>query len=1567
MFAQTLIKSYAEQNNTGTTKFGEIVKNIGDFNSDGFDDIAVVAKYYGSQRGKVYIYFGGSDSDNIPDLTMEGEENFTFFGTSVSGAGDFNGDGNSDFIIGCANINSNKGRAYIYYGGADVDNIPDLTIEGETANRYLGAVVSGIGDFNNDGYDDIVVAESFHERNAYLYLGGADPDAVSDLTITGDMSVNWGSSISSAGDFNNDGYDDIIIGAYGYSSSKGRAYIYYGGSTLDATADIIVTGGSNNLELGQSVAGGGDFNKDGIDDVIIGVPRDDSNKGSVYVLYGSDNPDGVKDIVLKGDDTQTYFGKSVSFAGDMNNDGADDIIVGVNTHLIGNAYIFYGGDTPVTNYSLKLTGKASGDRFGNSVSAAGDVDNDGYDDVIVGAYNSEVSTGKSYLYRGGATPDDIDDITYKGEGSGNYYGREMSVIGDINSDGYDDFIVGATGYDGSSGAAYLYLGSDSPDKEFKVTGGIYHNLGYGVSGLGDINGDGYDDFVVGTNKNKAYIYLGGVTPDNIADLELEGLTTGEHFGKRCSGIGDINNDGFDDFIVGAENFGTGTNSNEKFFGKVYIYFGGTDINNLTVETIQGELFKNFFGRVVTGVGDMNGDGYGDFAISALGYDSYKGRVYVYYGGTTFDETPDIIYTGEVLNIGFGDRVSAAGDVNGDGYDDIMIGSNRHNSSRGRTSVYYGGSTPDNIADVNIYGESIGDYVGNSMVDIGDLNRDGYDDIAIGLHGKNTRTGEVRIYFGAASMDTNPDMIIEGSEQELRFGETLAGGGDINNDGYPDILIGETYFDNQNGKVYLYSFSNDPQVSTVSVTDIGVSVVTANANVSKLGDDNIIGHGFCWHTETEPTISDNSIDKGELTSTGSFLGSVTGLSANTTYYIRSFVRSSRKVFYGDELSFTTKTAQTITFNTLSAKSYGDANFDLTATASSNLVVSYQSSDTDVATVSGNTVTIVGAGTTTITASQSGNDTYAAATAVGQNLVVNKSSQTITFGLLPQKQYGDGGFDLSATSSSALAITYESSNTDVATVSGNTVTITGGGTTTITASQAGNANYQGATAGQVLIVNKATQTIVFASPAPKTYGDDDFELSATASSNLEVTYISSDTDVATVSGNTVTIKGGGTTTITAMQAGNTNYLAATTVNHNLIVNKADQAITFNALESTTYGNDFNLSASSSSGLDISYESSNTDVATISGKRVTIVGVGTTTITASQIGNGNYNVANTVDQELIVDKATQAIEMETISFKAITDKTFALDEVSSSGLPIEYSSSNTNVATIDDYIVTIVGIGKTIITAKQLGNENYIAAPEVQQELIISKETQKITFAELESVTYGDVSFNLNATSTSGLPVTFSSSNTDVVAITGNSVTVVGAGETIITAKQEGNGEYEATSTERRLTVNKANQSITFETIEAKYVGDKSFDLSATASSGLDIVYISSDEKVATVSGKTVTIVGTGITTITASQSGNNNYNAATNVQQALTVFSTSDINSADEAGIKLYPNPVSDILNIDSEKYIDLVQILDMESRMIRSIDVDGYNKSVDVGTLNKGVYLVKIKSGNKLYIIRLVKK
>jgi autotransporter-associated beta strand protein len=263
-------------------------------------------------------------------------------------------------------------------------------------------------------------------------------------------------------------------------------------------------------------------------------------------------------------------------------------------------------------------------------------------------------------------------------------------------------------------------------------------------------------------------------------------------------------------------------------------------------------------------------------------------------------------------------------------------------------------------------------------------------------------------------------------------------------------------------------------------------------------------------------------------------------------------------------------QTITFGALTAKTYGDAPFSLTATASSLLTVSYSSSDTSVATVSGSMVTILKAGTTTITATQAGDANWAPATPVPQTLTVNQATQTITFDVLAAKTYGDAPFALTATASSGLEVSYSSSDTNVAMVVSNLVTILQAGSTTLTATQAGNGNYGAASPVQrVLTVNAASQTITFSALAAKTYGDAPFALTATASSGLEVSYSSSDTNVATVESNLVTILQVGATTITATQAGNTNYTAATPVPQTLTVNKVTPVVAWNTPGSIVYG--------------------------------------------------------------------------------------------------------------------------------------------------------------------------------------------------------------------------------------------------------------------------------------------------------------------------------------------------------------------------------------------------------------
>ncbi|MCA6416746.1 MAG: T9SS type A sorting domain-containing protein, partial [Cytophagales bacterium] len=386
-------------------------------------------------------------------------------------------------------------------------------------------------------------------------------------------------------------------------------------------------------------------------------------------------------------------------------------------------------------------------------------------------------------------------------------------------------------------------------------------------------------------------------------------------------------------------------------------------------------------------------------------------------------------------------------------------------------------------------------------------------------------------------------------------------------------------------------------------------------------------------------------------------------------------------------------QTITFPALSNKTFGDAPFTLSATASSSLTVSYASSNTSVATVSGNTVTIVGAGTTTITASQAGNTNFAAATSVPQTLTVNQASQTITFAALANKTFGDASFTLSATASSGLTVGYASSNTSVATVSGDTVTIVGAGTTTITASQAGNTNFAAAASvPQTLTVNQASQTITFAALANKNFGDAPFTLSATASSGLAVSYSSSNTSVATLSGNTVTIVGAGTTTLTASQAGNTNYNAAPDVPQplNVISVKQNQTITFNTLPDRTLGDAvFTLTAAASSSLAVSY-STTSDKITISGSQVTLVKAGRAAITANQAGNASFNPAPGVERNFCIKPAKPIITASGVNTETIT-------LTSSATAGNQWFKDGTAIANATNSTLTVTTLGVYKVQAK------------------------------------------------------------------------------------------------------------------------------------------------------------------------------------------------------------------------------------------------------------------------------
>ncbi len=377
-------------------------------------------------------------------------------------------------------------------------------------------------------------------------------------------------------------------------------------------------------------------------------------------------------------------------------------------------------------------------------------------------------------------------------------------------------------------------------------------------------------------------------------------------------------------------------------------------------------------------------------------------------------------------------------------------------------------------------------------------------------------------------------------------------------------------------------------------------------------------------------------------------------------------------------------QTINFAALPDKQTGDADFALTATSATSAInpITYTSSNTAVATVTGNTVHIVGAGLTTITAQQAGNADYNAAADVPQDLHVTSATltdQTITFDTLPAKVYGDAPFNLTATSTSGLTVTYSSSNTAVATVSGNTVTIVGVGTTSITASQSGDSTYNpAAPVIQSLEVTAKQLTINGAAVTTKVY---DGNTTATVTGATLNGIVGTDV-VSLVSGthNFDTATAGTDKTVTT----NFSLTGADAVKYTLLqpaltgtISKANQTITFNA-----YPVKSNLEASFAGGassatagvIPITYQSSNENVAVVSGTNIQIVGAGTTTITASQAENDNYNAATSVIQVLTVQSAVY-LNQFTGASACPTNGNIATTASNASGTPLTRNTITCN----------------------------------------------------------------------------------------------------------------------------------------------------------------------------------------------------------------------------------------------------------------------------------------------------
>src|SRR5581483_11885442 len=444
----------------------------------------------------------------------------------------------------------------------------------------------------------------------------------------------------------------------------------------------------------------------------------------------------------------------------------------------------------------------------------------------------------------------------------------------------------------------------------------------------------------------------------------------------------------------------------------------------------------------------------------------------------------------------------------------------------------------------------------------------------------------------------------------------------------------------------------------------------------------------------------------------------------------------------------KADQSITFSGPPDQTFGDPDFEVDASASSGLPVSLSvtfgectlSSDTSPAQLH-----LVGAGSCTITASQEGDDYNAAADQV-RTFSIAMGNQTITFGSLADHTYGDPDFTVSATASSGLDVSFSASGT--CTVSGNTVHITDAGPCSITASQAGDADWNPAPdVTQSFTIDQASQTITFAAIPDHTYGDADFTVAPTASSGLPVSLSVGAGSSCTLSGFTVHLTAPGSCSLTASQAGNTDYQAAADVTVTFQIAKVGQTITFAAIPNHTYGDpDFKIHPTASSGLPVSLSVGAGSTCTLNGSVVHITGAGSCSITASQAGSAIYAAAPNVTQSFTIAKLNQAIFFLPIPNQPYGTQELAIEAFATSREPVSLSASGSctlSSPTAPAIAHLPLGFPTCTITASQPGDANWAAAANVTRTFSVVNSPQGTADGTgLQPSNGGSASFHVDA---------------------------------------------------------------------------------------------------------------------------------------------------------------------------------------------------------------------------------
>ena len=847
----------------GSQTMGGAVGTAGDFNCDGVSDLLLGGPdsdltaggaAFWTNVGWVGIHFGGAtlppQPNDTPDWVVVGN---SAVGTNQTGAragariaaGDVNRDGCDDVITTTESTLGAGELVQVYFGGPGG---PSTSFGWRRFIGTFGAQTSGSvasGDVNGDGTADIIVGApeanlgQSGEGAVLVWLGSqflsSNPDGVGNpdwFAESNQGNANLGTSVSS-GDVNGDGRDDIVAGAPGWDGSfagttdTGIALMWSGSPVLASAADGNPANaswsfqiGSPAAHLGSSVVVAGDLDGDGFADIVMGAPNYDNfatagtNEGAVIVSRGASPapPTDIYSWTHPGQVSGARLGYAVASAGDVNGDGRADYLMSepdiqVAGFVRGRVHLVLGRPTvswtinPVSDvlYTEADTGNATfPTRYAWAIGTAGDWNNDGFSDVVIGAPWKNSFSGQAFVYPGrGDTLKATSSLTMRNGQADSSLGLGVAFAGDINHDGFTDIIGGAPNYEDSpaqsgEGRIFVEYGGrcepdcTSPFSEFIFPGQREGNqagaqLGWSVSAAGDVNGDGFADVIAGAPTFDTEVFCGRFCFTTVPNVGLVQLYLGS-----ASGLG---------------------------FSPALNLLGPAPLFGSPQQDAQ-------FGYSVANAGDVNGDGFGDVIVAAPYYDAAagadEGRVFLYLGSAAgLSSSPSWFKSGGQANARLGIDVAGAGDVNGDGFSDVIIGADGYGAT-GAAFVYLGRPTnasfPQGLSNTPIrtlIGVRAGSSFGLTVATAGDLNRDGFADVVVGAPtflddpDFGPQIGMVTTYHGApggplATPSSNIYGPYTNPGSQNRFGNGVAGAGDVNGDGYGDLIVGDQWFEGPAG-------------------------------------------------------------------------------------------------------------------------------------------------------------------------------------------------------------------------------------------------------------------------------------------------------------------------------------------------------------------------------------------------------------------------------------------------------------------------------------------------------------------------------------------------------------------------------------------------------------------------------------------------------------------------------------------------------------------------------------------------------------------------------------------------